>query len=99
MGPKFRELVATWQLTTDAFAAAGIWVTVGGYYLNKFFLETCCIQPALVGLIQLGAPWRDIGCETKNDEDIKYNQLLRVVVSHAFTCFYYVSKIMSFHVL
>lgn len=32
----------------------GIWVTVGGYYLNKFFLETCCIQPALVGLIQLG---------------------------------------------
>jgi len=46
-------------------AAAGIWVTVGGYYLNKFFLETCCIQPALVGLIQLGAAWRDIGRAVK----------------------------------
>ncbi|CAJ1384554.1 unnamed protein product [Effrenium voratum] len=32
----------------------GIWITVGGYYVNKFFLETCCLEPALVGLIQLG---------------------------------------------
>ncbi|CAE7190979.1 yihO [Symbiodinium pilosum] len=31
----------------------GIWITVGGFYLNKFFLETCCIEPALVAIIQL----------------------------------------------
>ncbi|CAE7766758.1 mfsd2ab [Symbiodinium microadriaticum] len=31
----------------------GIWITIGGFYLNKFFLESCCIEPVYVAIIQL----------------------------------------------
>lgn len=31
----------------------GIWVTIAGFFLNIYFLEVCCLDPATVSLIQL----------------------------------------------
>jgi len=30
----------------------GMYITIAGYYLNSFFLETACIDPVLVGVMQ-----------------------------------------------
>jgi len=34
-------------------AVQGIYTTIAGFYLNTYFLETCCLSPAHVSLIQL----------------------------------------------
>ena len=63
---------------------AGIWITVGGYYLNKFFLETCCIQPALVGLIQLGVAWMKVmGDEEKVVEEKTHRMMLVIYPNYS----------------
>lgn len=38
----------------------GIQVVITGYFLNKFWLETCCLEPMLVGTIQIVAGLFDV---------------------------------------
>ncbi|CAD7952639.1 unnamed protein product [Amoebophrya sp. A120] len=40
-------------LLASGEAVQGAWTTVAGFFLNAFFLETCCLSPQQVGFIQL----------------------------------------------